>query len=816
MPFLNDHLCYKEQPKRPAIKVRDNLRADWFADFYDLLAKRLKLNDTEKKYYFHDHDINKDVNGTEKAAFINEFNRHAGPSSTFSSKPQLLASLRKLYCIYTDTNTSDDKRSLIASRIREDISQCSPGFTNRVNFLLTLFDIPSNFDELLAKARHALVDKIARNYAQKNPQGIHVHSRFFVIADTFGYGVPPINTDDVYLHMGSSDLSDEAIKKILAKGFKQHFGLFGIISELREQIENLMAMHGYKGKNQHEGSALYFDLHKLVRPFIDIKNDDNLLDINEDTLSIDVNWQHVNLMLFKKLTEEGYVDLSPEEATLWVSLLKSQNAKALNSLLPNSYELARCLEFFSEWTTKEKATLVMAYLNNKTAKKQETILTTLDDQTPQLTAQLKTEPRLQPLYYAIAIQKGDIAAVKIHLEKGANINAALGLLFSEDNKKESLYWLHENQKVVATITADGMAQRIANGKYNGKTVAEVLVNTKKGRQLLLENQRLQTVLPQTIANRSKEDYLKQAISEKQSINTLEGFFKKQDPLATQLGQYIVYGDLEKAEKMLKENPLLVEKLLTETVTVKDYSRRKCKGPAFELALSAMDDEMCEMLAKYMRKDEIARQYEIVFPEGHEKHYKEQQPFDFSAIIDAISQSSEDELDKALDLELPNTTALWSKLEQFRADFTQRSKAEKVFNPKHLIKAFELYDQKYDSWNRKQRDLFWRQVIGYTQRFLPANVAMVFAYSLYDVVEEHKKAPRSFKFQYGDGSIFPLTFDSLSGLGDEYAAGAGGRLAGGPSLTSSWAPAADKLMSNKNFALSKLMRRTQETKTCLIV
>lgn len=87
-----------------------------------------------------------------------------------------------------------------------------------------------------------------------------------------------------------------------------------------------------------------------------------------------------------------------------------------------------------------------------------------------------------------------------------------------------------------------------------------------------------------------------------------------------------------------------------------------------------------------------------------------------------------------------------------------------------MKAFELYDQKFESWNWNQRNLFWRQVIGFTQRFLPANIAMVFAYSLYDVVDNQEKAPRNFKFRYGGGAFFPLIFDSLSGLGYEYAAG----------------------------------------------
>ena len=67
----------------------------------------------------------------------------------------------------------------------------------------------------------------------------------------------------------------------------------------------------------------------------------------------------------------------------------------------------------------------------------------------------------------------------------------------------------------------------------------------------------------------------------------------------------------------------------------------------------MDDELCAMLAHYMPKEEMVRQYQEIFPEGHETYYQEQTPFDFSQIVAAISQSSDDDVQKALSLELPN-------------------------------------------------------------------------------------------------------------------------------------------------------------------
>lgn len=69
-----------------------------------------------------------------------------------------------------------------------------------------------------------------------------------------------------------------------------------------------------------------------------------------------------------------------------------------------------------------------------------------------------------------------------------------------------------------------------------------------------------------------------------------------------------------------------------------------------------------------------------------------------------------------------------------------------------------------------KNLFWRQVIGYVQRFLPANIAMDFAQGLYSRIERKEESKYSFNFTYGGGTFFPLTFDSHSGLGYEYCAG----------------------------------------------
>lgn len=751
MPILNRKQCYEQQPKTLVITAPASLPVHWLTDFYELLAAQLQLDEL-----------------TAKGKFFKELNRHAGENSSFSKKSQLIESLSLLYAIFTHPETSNEQKSLIASRIAEDVEKCSPGFTNRVNYAILLFNTPQNLAQLVAQARFKLVDRIAGILASESAQGVHVHNRVIQVAHEARFGIWPINTNDLYYSTGSRNLSGEGIVKRLKTGFDHHFQLFALLNALCEQIEALIAVHGYQGKRElsdtYENEA-YEKFCECCKRFIPSEIGE-LLEI--DTTSgkvIDLNWQHVKRALLQQLREEDYVRLSQEDVT---SIL-NEDAKTLIPLISNHYELAASLQFFSEWNLEKKSDLVLVYLQSQSSTAQEEILTILYNETPQLTAQLKTEPRLQAMYFKIAIADKDVAAARRYIEQGANINAALEVLFHEEHKRETLHWLHDNPLLLQKLTATGMNTVIGQGKYQGKTIAETLVSTKKGRQLVLENNILQTLLSETTIANMLSDHLQQAQTERNTVNTTVGFFKKFEPLAIQLVQSIVYGNLNEAENLLKANLQLLSTLLTEKVTVKDYSRRKVKQTAFGAALCAMDDELCEMLANYMTKEEMDSQYQVIFPEGHEAHYKAQTAFNFRQIVKAISDSNNADVKKALSLELPNDTPLWVALEQFRADFTKRSQQDVVFNLKHLTKAFEFYYEKYDYWTSRKQDLFWRQVIGYVQRFLPANIAMDFAQGLYARAIDKEKSNRSFNFKRGGGAIFPLEVDSsLSGLGYNYA------------------------------------------------
>lgn len=228
---------------------------------------------------------------------------------------------------------------------------------------------------------------------------------------------------------------------------------------------------------------------------------------------------------------------------------------------------------------------------------------------------------------------------------------------------------------------------------------------------------------------------------------------------------VVQGDVKNTEELIKARPRSLLSAKSETI---DLSGRTIKYlTPFQAALCGWDIEMCEMLKTYMSDEEVASQFKEIFPQGFDQYYDALIPYDFNKIVDAITQSTAAEVTAQLQRE-QTESPLAQVFKKFRKDFTQISCAEIVFNPKHILKSFEAYDNQFDVWDQNKRDLFWRQVIGYLQRYMSAKFAQDYAQGLYQLVEGNKPAKRSFNYNHGGGAIFPITFDTSTGLGFEHA------------------------------------------------
>src|SRR3990167_8454581 len=232
---------------------------------------------------------------------------------------------------------------------------------------------------------------------------------------------------------------------------------------------------------------------------------------------------------------------------------------------------------------------------------------------------------------------------------------------------------------------------------------------------------------------------------------------------------VVCGEEKEAKAMLESAPTL----LLGTGRAFDYSRRTVQATPFQATLCAGDVEMCQMMMtiakQHNMEGELQAQFEAIFPNGVESLAEQQQQntFDFDPIVAAITNASDADHQAALNKE-NNGSALCQALDAFREQFAGLSREETVFNPTHLLTAFERYDQEFDQWwNFGQRDLFWRQVVGYVQCFLPACYAQAFAQGIYYIVEQNEVLKRNFTFRFNSFTTYLPCFDGRSGLGFDF-------------------------------------------------
>jgi hypothetical protein len=183
--------------------------------------------------------------------------------------------------------------------------------------------------------------------------------------------------------------------------------------------------------------------------------------------------------------------------------------------------------------------------------------------------------------------------------------------------------------------------------------------------------------------------------------------------------------------------------------------RIVKSSPFQGALGAGDKELYEYMAEHFDKvvyknengeiietgiQRAQKQMQEQFPNGFEYQKVEKEFTDLmTEVVNAIATDQ-----TLIDHNTPSE-ATQAVLKQFRnyllpKDVTQGHH----FNLNYLIEAFNLYNQNWDLWNSNQLSLFWRQVIGYLERLVPAVGAQAFCQGLYYYVEQNQPPTRSLK------------------------------------------------------------------------
>src|SRR3990167_1068237 len=790
MPTINPDKGFVQLPAKQ-YKVDTNLPmpTDWLTQLGSLIADDiLHLDDTQKCYPNDEDPVKREF--TQKTEFFYHLNRHAGPASTYSLKARLHESLQTLYSVLADPKTPPDQKHSLAVKIVEGAPNCTGGFHDRCNECIQSLIQPDNLDEMLGIIRQSIVSTAANQTTDE----IHAYNRFFVVARNLGYGVRPLNLEDI--HQGA--ISDETIQKKIEEAFTSRYTIFNALHSFIDQLQSIVRLQGYNGRV--DVGYAYEDYCKFnsdyFKPFIgdildyqlfEYRVDDNLV-----PTIVDINWCEVKKALINKLSNEHYFIFSPAEEVLLTAMcddgapLPAIPPDSL-ALLPTFDEFLRCLTLFSEWPPEKKAALMLAYLHGKPEAEQKAVFDRLE-KIPDLGKSLQSVPAFQPLYSAylqselfIAAKADKFDRVKALSARGADVNAVLNLLMI-DHKAETM----SDSTIRAAINPAGLSAIIPEGAHHGKTVAEVWVNSKRGRYWLAEDQRLQALFPDSISGQSKAAWLTQAEAEK-PVQSLK-LFAPENPHLKQFLQHVVNGEKEEAEKMLKDKPEMQQLLLSSQAKVKDYAGRKIKGTALAIALGAKDvsigehEEMVEMLERYLKglpdgEAEIAKQKAAQFPAGWEQQEEARREADSIAlkkVFEKIKLSTNDAASDAAVMEFKDYLA------------KQKDRVIKTgyhFNEQLFAEALDLYDSHYaqfGDYNSPKNRLASIKVIGGIECLFTANLAQAACDGFGKVVDKKLALSRSLKL--GSPAGFPFFHPDLGSVHfvySYYAAGlAGGSGAGG--------------------------------------
>jgi hypothetical protein len=213
-----------------------------------------------------------------------------------------------------------------------------------------------------------------------------------------------------------------------------------------------------------------------------------------------------------------------------------------------------------------------------------------------------------------------------------------------------------------------------------------------------------------------------------STRVLNGLFKTNmiKITAEKLVTYVVNNELKKAAHLIKSNP----NLLLEKVTVKDRANRSIKNVnAYQAAICSGNIKMINMMNMLftelhfgMSKQETQKsqldQFNSCLNIGDLNNHDE--AHDFKNIFKNIYEASEEDILNALSFKATGSK-LESAIDQFRDDFDSKYAnidSCAAFNYADLMFAITLFETIESKLSSNAATLFWRQVVGYVQRYLP--------------------------------------------------------------------------------------------------
>jgi hypothetical protein len=309
-----------------------------------------------------------------------------------------------------------------------------------------------------------------------------------------------------------------------------------------------------------------------------------------------------------------------------------------------------------------------------------------------------------------------------------------------------------------------------------------------------------------------KDYNKSVVAFSETCNAARNIsseVRKKHALQSLL-KAVAEGDEEFAKKIVTSRPELI---LVSAGTATDLSGREINGlTPLQAAICAGDVDMVSMITAVLQQKledrktlcfdpgiEIHRQVAAIYPDGIDAVDAQQQTkaqeFNNSVllnILNIINAATEQQVEFELNNPRENNpdSPLNVSLHNFRAQFTTTSNEETIFNPYYLLAALEFYSDQYgadnDTWNRA--DLFWRQIVGYVQRYLPACYLQAQADDDFPIRETLTR--RVFSVEHNPHAQLRLVDGDLDDLGYRWAYNTCGGITRGPRPGGSLEPQTD--------------------------
>ena len=262
---------------------------------------------------------------------INKFKFHTtkgSPSAPnpYPNKKGVLEALQKVANLLLGEELTLDRKKALAVSALDGLEMCTGGYHTQLNKLLVLQSMPQNIDELLFAVRVDIVERVYQNNVKLERTGyeVHLYNDLYTQAAK-EYGVLAINPDDIY---HSRSFTQEQIKEKLQKAFNTQYGFFEILNALKEKMKSALINVGYSGKKDAEDDYKSGQYEKFMEFFNlvfspDVMERQDVLVLNGECQTLDINWHYIQRKLCEKLNDDGYVGFNNYDITLLNCLFTS-------------------------------------------------------------------------------------------------------------------------------------------------------------------------------------------------------------------------------------------------------------------------------------------------------------------------------------------------------------------------------------------------------------------------------------------------------------------------------------------------------------